>query len=40
MQWQQEWDKLPIEQIDACIDEFPKRIIKILEQEGDYSLSD
>ncbi len=32
-----EWENLPIEQINARIDEIPKRIIKILEQEGDNS---
>ncbi len=36
-QWRQEWENLPIKQINAWIDEIPKRIIKILEQEGDNS---
>ncbi len=36
-QWLQEWENLSIEQINAWIDEIPKRIIKILEQEGDNS---
>jgi transposase len=36
-QWRKEWEKLSIEQINAWIDEIPKRIIKILEQEGDNS---
>jgi hypothetical protein len=33
--WRQEWEKLPIEQINAWVDKIPKRINKILEQEGD-----
>ncbi len=36
-QWLLEWENLSIEQINARIDEIPKRIIKILEQEGDNS---
>jgi transposase len=33
--WRDEWEKLPIEQINAWIDSIPKRIIQILEQERD-----
>jgi transposase len=36
-QWKQEWENLPFEQINAGIDEIPKRIVKILAQEGDIS---
>ncbi len=37
--WREGGEKLPIEQINAWIDEIPKRVINILEEEEDNGLS-